>query len=178
MEKRVWPMPFSNRIRATPRAGGRNPCSARAGTGVRQNSSPHTTISMTSQSRNWNVGMGNQLQRSRRIVTVGLYTERKPVEASSTMCSANATHRANHAPPKPDAESEEGGRRMGITPWILNHLSANGNRNPPFELHELPHRLPEPGERADSLISASTFPSQPRKNSIHKPHLSIQPHSC
>src|SRR5260370_8104871 len=113
---------------------------------------------MTSHSRNWNAGMGNQLQRSRRIVTVGLYTERKPVEASSTMCSANAPHRANHAPPKPDAESEEGGRRMGITPWILNHLSANGNRNPPFELHELPQHPPKPAQPPDSLTTPTTFP--------------------
>ena len=61
--------------------------------------------SPASHSRNSNVGMGNQFQRSRRMVTVGLYTARKPVVASSRMCSANATHSANHALPKPDAES-------------------------------------------------------------------------
>src|ERR1700680_1008459 len=51
--------------------------------------------------------MGNQFQRSRKMVTVGLYTARKPVEASSRMCRANARHSANHAPPKPDAESAD-----------------------------------------------------------------------
>jgi hypothetical protein len=42
------------------------------------------------------------------MVTVGLYTARKPVPASSTMCSANATHSPNQALPKPDAGSEGG----------------------------------------------------------------------
>src|SRR5579863_1087704 len=73
--------------------------------GVRQNSTPQARISIASQPRNSNVGMGNQAQRWRRMVTVGLYTARKPVVASSRICSAKATHRANHALPKPDAES-------------------------------------------------------------------------
>src|SRR6202451_1040615 len=65
--------------------------------------------------------MGNQLQRSRKIVTVGLYTARKPVVASSRMCSANAAHKANHALPKPDAESADACFTSLPIIRILNH---------------------------------------------------------
>jgi hypothetical protein len=58
--------------------------------------------------------MGNQIQRFRRMATVGLFISRNPVEASSTMCIAKATQSANHALPKPDAESAGGARRKSI----------------------------------------------------------------
>jgi len=85
----------------------------RDATGVRQNKSPHTTMCEIRNYLSSTLGIGNQFQRSCRMVTVGLYTARKPVEASSKICSANATHRANHALPKPDAESAGGACLMG-----------------------------------------------------------------
>ena len=60
------------------------------------------------------VRIGNQLHLSRKMVTVGLYTATKPVVASSKMCSAKATHSANHALPKPDAESAGGACLKGL----------------------------------------------------------------
>src|SRR5271170_554779 len=84
----------------------------RDATGVRQNNSPHTAMCEIRNSLSSTLGMGNQFQRSCRMVTVGLYTVRKPVEASSRICSANATQRANQALPKPDAESAGGASLM------------------------------------------------------------------
>ncbi len=74
----------------------------------------------------------------RRMVTVGLYTARKPVEASSTMCSANATHSANHALPKPDAESAGGAchHRIALSPQFSTTAGQLAIGNPLSSLHE------------------------------------------
>src|SRR5208283_5867515 len=96
-----------------------------AATGVRQNSSAQATISPVSHSRNSNLGIGNQSHRWCRMVTVGLYTARKPVVASSKICSANATHSANHALPKPDAESEGGSCLMDRLPQEFSITQDN-----------------------------------------------------
>ena len=136
----VCPKPLQNMTTAKTHASGRNPCIPRAASGVRQNSNPHPMSNATSHSRNWNVGMGNQPQRSRRIVTVGLYTERKPVEASSTMWSANAQHSANHALPKPEAESAEGVRRMESTHGFSITRPAMAIEIRPGELNEVSRR--------------------------------------
>src|ERR1022692_4933406 len=89
---------------------------------------------MTSHSRNANVGMGNQIQRARKMVTVGLYTARKPVEASSRMCRAKARHSANHALPKPDAERADGACFMrSPVKQIFNHPRTIGNRKSVLE---------------------------------------------
>src|SRR5580692_1158650 len=89
-------------------ASGRSPAIPRVAIGVKQNSSPHATISINSHSRKPRMGIGNQPQLSRRAVTVGLYTARNPVVASSKMCNAKATHSANHAPPKPEVDNAGG----------------------------------------------------------------------
>src|SRR5580704_5790088 len=99
-----------------------------------QNRNPQATISVASHSRNSNCGIGNPLQRSRKMITVGLYTARKPVEASSIICSANATHSANQALPKPGAESA-GAALTTIRPsheFSITHRTI-GNRKSVFE---------------------------------------------
>src|ERR1700678_2139110 len=102
-------------------ATGRSPCIPRAATGVRQISSPHAAVTPNSHSLKSKGGVGNQPQLSRSAITVGLYTPRKSLEASSKMCSARATHSANHAVPKPDAESA-GGAGLKESPVDPNSL--------------------------------------------------------
>ncbi len=113
------PRPLRNMMMAYAHASGRNPCIPRAATGVRQNKIPHTRMCPIRNSRNAIVGTGNEPQRSRRMVTVGLYTARKPVVASSKICSAKAAQSANHALPKPDAESA-GGACLNGAPIATN----------------------------------------------------------
>src|ERR1700734_3900087 len=138
----------------------------RDATGVRQNKSPHTTMCEIKNSSSSTRGIGNQFQRSCRMVTVGLYTARKPVEVSSRICSANATHRANHALPKPDAESageasfmESPVTEFSITGQIL------AIENPHYRAHRWSSST---HYRVTSLISASKLPSESRKKVIHK----------
>src|SRR6266446_263954 len=57
-------------------------------------------ISPISHWRYSNVGIGNQGSCARTPRTVGLYTPRKPVSASSVTCAANARHKKSQASPK------------------------------------------------------------------------------
>src|SRR6266849_2282509 len=96
----VWPVPFRKWTTAKRYAIGRSQRALRYARGVSARKRRFATIRPISHGQNSNVGMGNQLARARMARTVGLYTERKPVRASSATCAQKARHRKSQARPK------------------------------------------------------------------------------
>src|SRR5579872_1243804 len=95
----VCPMPLANMITPKMYASGRIQRAPRNMSGERTSRIKVAAINPNSHSRYTNVGMGKNEMRRRSSSTVGLYTERNPVEASSNVWIARVAHSATQANP-------------------------------------------------------------------------------